>query len=52
MPLLGFLHDYHVPAFLLSIFRLSAWLMILAVIFLPLERFFEMNSRVVRPLAP
>ena len=40
-----FLDQQHLQAFLLSVLRLALWLLLLAVIFLPLERFFALRPR-------
>lgn len=40
-----FLLHYHLPAFVLNVIRLWAWLLILAVLFLPLERLFAVSPR-------
>lgn len=40
-----FLQDYHLLGYALSVLRLSAWLLILAVIFLPLERLFALHPQ-------
>ena len=41
----SFIDPQHLLALLLSIARLSLWLLLLAVIFLPLERLFALHSR-------
>jgi sterol desaturase/sphingolipid hydroxylase (fatty acid hydroxylase superfamily) len=41
----SFLDHQHLMAFLLSLLRLSVWLLLLAVIFLPLERLFAVRPR-------
>ncbi len=43
--MLELLLHYHLPTFVLSIIRLCAWLLILALIFLPLERLFAIHPR-------
>jgi sterol desaturase/sphingolipid hydroxylase (fatty acid hydroxylase superfamily) len=43
--LTAFLDYQHLQAFLLSLARLSAWLLLLAVVFLPLERLFAVQPR-------
>ncbi len=40
-----FLDHQHLLAFLISVARLSAWLLLLAVIFLPLERLFALHPK-------
>ncbi|MGH9467187.1 MAG: hypothetical protein ACRD1Y_07515 [Terriglobales bacterium] len=42
--MLPYLHQ-HVPGVLLDVIRLSAWLLILCAIFLPLERLFSRHRR-------
>ena len=41
----AFLDHQHVQSFLISVIRLSAWLLLLAVVFLPLERLFALHRR-------
>ncbi len=41
----AFLDQQHLLAFLVSVARLSAWLLLLAVIFLPLERLFALHPQ-------
>jgi len=41
----SFLDHQHLQAFLLTVVRLSAWLLLLAVIFLPLERLLAVHPR-------
>jgi len=41
----SFLDQQHLLAFLMSVARLCAWLLLLAVIFLPLERLFALHPR-------
>ena len=41
----AFLDHEHVMAFLIGLIRLSAWLLLLAVVFLPLERLFAVHPR-------
>ena len=43
----AFLDPQHLHAFLLSTIRLGAWLLLLAVVFLPLERLFALHRRKV-----
>jgi sterol desaturase/sphingolipid hydroxylase (fatty acid hydroxylase superfamily) len=45
VPVLEFLHHQHLPTFLLGVVRLCIWLLILAVIFLPLERIFALHPQ-------
>ncbi len=45
MSLPVFLDHQHLYAFLLSTIRLGAWLLLLAVVFLPLERLFAVRRR-------
>jgi sterol desaturase/sphingolipid hydroxylase (fatty acid hydroxylase superfamily) len=45
MPLPEFLQQLHLPTVMLSLLRLCAWLLILAVIFLPLERLYAVRSQ-------
>jgi sterol desaturase/sphingolipid hydroxylase (fatty acid hydroxylase superfamily) len=44
-----FLHLQHLPTILLSVIRLTAWLLIVAVIFLPLEQFFAVRPQKILP---
>ena len=44
-PLPAFLDSQHLQAFLLSTIRLGVWLLLLAVVFLPLERLFALRRR-------
>ncbi len=41
----AFLDHQHLPALLLSTIRLGAWLLLLAVVFLPLEGLFGLHRR-------
>ena len=41
----SFLDQQHLQAFLLSVVRLSAWLLLLAIVFLPLERLLAVRPR-------
>jgi sterol desaturase/sphingolipid hydroxylase (fatty acid hydroxylase superfamily) len=43
--LAGFLNSQHLQAFVISGVRLFAWLLLLSVVFLPLERLFALHSR-------
>jgi sterol desaturase/sphingolipid hydroxylase (fatty acid hydroxylase superfamily) len=45
LPLPEFLHDKHLLAFFLGVVRACTWLVILAVIFLPLERLFAVRRQ-------
>jgi len=40
-----FLDQQHLHAFLISVLRLGAWLLLLAVVFLPLERLFALHAQ-------
>jgi len=42
--LAAFLDHEHLHAFLLTTIRLGAWLLLLAVVFLPLERLFAVRQ--------
>lgn len=41
----AFLDHQHLHAFLISVLRLAAWLLLLGVVFLPLERLFALHRR-------
>ena len=43
--MLAYLHDHDVPVFFLSMLRHCVWLVLLAIIFLPLETFFAVRPR-------
>ncbi len=45
--MLAFIHHQHLAAILLSVLRLCVWLLILSVIFLPLEHLFALHERKV-----
>src|SRR5215469_16060039 len=45
MSLPAFLDHQHLQAFLISVLRLAAWLLLLAVVFLPLERLFALHRQ-------
>jgi len=42
---LAFLNHHHLEALFLSVLRLSVWLLLLAVVFLPLEQLFALHRR-------
>jgi sterol desaturase/sphingolipid hydroxylase (fatty acid hydroxylase superfamily) len=49
--LLSFLEQHQLPALLINLIRLCLWLLVLAVIFLPLERLFGLHPQKIRRTA-